>query len=98
MTEMVVHAMHSMECLGKEQYSKYDNDVLIEMKIAKHKAGMKNQLPLFKRRHFTTTNSRAKQLFPNEEWLQSRQSDWMNCFHTKTIRGCQYYQCMDNFD
>ena len=59
MTEMVVHAMHSMECLRNEQYSKYVNDVLIEMKIAIHKAIKKNQLPLLKRRQFTTTNSKA---------------------------------------
>ena len=30
MNEMVVQALHSFERLGKEQYSKYVNDVLIE--------------------------------------------------------------------
>ena len=61
MNEMVVQALHSMESLGKVQYSKYVNDVLIERKFSIHKAVTKNQLPLFKSCHFTMTNLKAKQ-------------------------------------
>ena len=45
MNETVAQALHSMERLGKEQYSKYVNDVLIERKTSIHKAIKKNQLP-----------------------------------------------------
>ena len=57
--------MFKQACVGsrEEQYSKYVNVVLIERKISIHKANKKKQLPLFKRRHFTTTISKAKQQF-----------------------------------
>ena len=54
MNETVVQILHSMKHLGNE------HDVLIERKISIHKAIKKNQLPLFKCHHFTTTNSKAK--------------------------------------
>ena len=54
---------HTFVGSRKEQYSTYVNVVLIERKISLHKAIKKKQLPLFMRRHFTTTISKAKQQF-----------------------------------
>ena len=47
MNETVVQALYSKERPGKEQYSKYINDVLIERKISIHKAIKNKQLLLF---------------------------------------------------
>ena len=60
---MVVHALHTMETLGKEQCCKYVKDVLVGKTESIHTTVKKNQLPRFKRSHSTTTNSQAKQQF-----------------------------------
>lgn len=59
----VVQALHTMETLGNEQYSNYVKDVLVERKESIHRAIKKNHLPLFKRPHDTSGNSKAKQQF-----------------------------------
>jgi len=99
MNKMVVQSLHSIERLGKELYSKYVNDVLTERKTSIHKAIKTNQQPSFKRRRFTTANSKVKQQFQqmkNDSNLFSQlfiaqvRNTRLDEMHMKTIRGRKY--------
>ncbi len=55
--------VESLHTLGKEQYDKYVNDVLVERRESIHKALKKNTVQLFKSAHSTTVRTKAKQQF-----------------------------------